>query len=177
MAEPSSVTEPGAATTHEHRNTLSLKAAYAYHVLAPRESGVSGTAAPEREHLGGFSLAYERTLVPGWLALEVAKPFYFAPGRFDSPFDTSLKLLHRWGPVEPFVAAGITFNIRVFDDEREEIEGRANELSFGLVATVGAVVWLTKRWAIEVEGSYEWIPAGAVVNHELGATIGPLIGF
>lgn len=38
------------------------------------------------QHLAGFAIRYQRELIPRYLALGIAKPFYFAPGRFDSPF-------------------------------------------------------------------------------------------
>jgi hypothetical protein len=158
-------------------NAFSLKGAYAFLMLKDRDSHVEGEGAPEREHLWGFEISYERTLIDNWMSIEFAKPFYFAHDRFDSPFDLKLKLIHRWKFFEPYVGVGITFNVRVFEAEREEIEGRANDLSFGIVATGGCAFWVARRWGLEIEGGYGFIPVGHVVNHEITAALGPLFAF
>jgi hypothetical protein len=161
----------------ELMNAVSIKGGYAYLVLAQRESQVEGEEAPENEHLGGFEISYERTLIDNWLGLEFAKPFYFAPDRFDSPFELKLKLVHRWKFVEPYLGLGLTFNIRGFDGEREEVEGRKNDLSFGIAAAAGVSFWIARQWALEIAAGYAWVPVGHVVNHEVSAVIGPVFAF
>ena len=111
------------------------------------------------------------------LVASTTKPLRLAPGRFDSPFDLMLELFHRCGPVEPFVAVGTTFNIRVFDGDRKEVEHRPNELSFGVLAALGAVYRFDDRWAIELEAGYAHIPIGEVVEHELTTGLGPVLAF
>jgi hypothetical protein len=161
----------------EFMNAFSVKGAYAFLLLKDRDSHVEGEEAPEQEHLWGFEISYERTLIENWLSIELAKPFLFTHDRFDSPFDLKLKLIHRWKFVEPYVGTGLTLNVRVFEAEREEIEGRNKDLSFGIVATTGCAFWVSRRWGLEVEAGYAFIPVGHVVNHEITAGFGPLLAF
>jgi hypothetical protein len=88
-----------------------------------------------------------------------------------------LKFFHRWDPVEPFLAVGTTFNIRVFDGDRREVEDRPNDLSFGVLAALGAVYWFDDRWGLELEVGYAYIPVGEVVEHELTTGLGPVLAF
>jgi len=159
------------------RNAFGVRAVFAVHLLEERTSGVAGVDAPERDRLGGFVLSYDRVLVHDLLALSFAKPFLFGSGRFDSPFDTSLRVMRRWGDAEPFVAAGATFNIRVFDAEREEIEGRPNALSLGIVGAGGLAYWLGEATALEAEVGFAHIVAGPVVDNEISGSVGLAFAF
>lgn len=158
-------------------NGVSLKLGAIYTINRPRTSAVPGVEAPEAEVLGGFSIAYERVLVPELLTLELAKPFYFAEGRYDSPFEVYAKLNHRWRDWEPFVGLGLTFNLRVFDGERAEVEGQDSDLSAGLAAAAGLVYWPSLRWGIEAEVGYGFIPFSEVTEHEFSAAVGPVYAF
>ena len=160
-----------------HANVVGLRPGYALNLNRPRTSMAAGEEAPSSDNLGGFVLSYERVLYREWLALELCKPFYFGKDRFDSPFEVSLRFQRRWGRVEPFLTAGLTWNIRVFEKEREEIEGKKNVLSFGITGATGVDVWLTSRWALDGTFGYTWVALGAVVQHELALTIGPLFAF
>ncbi len=162
----------GKEASAHHDNVLGIKGIFAVHLLEDRASAAPDLEAPERDRLGGFELSYQRVLVREWLALEVAKPFLFGPGRYDSPLDASFKVMRRWGDVEPFLAAGTTFNVRVFAAEREEIEGRSNALSFGVIGATGAAFYLGETTALEVELGAAHILAGPVVDNELNAAAG-----
>lgn len=161
------------------KNNISFKGAYALHLLQARDSQHPDPTrvAPSLDHLGGLVLAYERTLVAGWLSLELNKPFLFGVGRFDFPIDAGLRLIHRWGRVEPFLGAGVTFNARFFFAQRDEIEGRPFDISFGVATVAGLAIWIAPRWAIELEGGYSWIPVGTVVAHEINGALGPVFAF
>lgn len=178
-----SADSPEPATTESkaapnYRNTFGIRAAYMHLINHPREShDPESGEAPTSEDLGGFLLSYERLLYRDWLALELTKPFYFAHDRFDSPFEILLKFQKRFGRVEPFLGVGVTFNVRFFAKEREHIEGTTNSLSFGLASNGGIIVWLSKRWGLELEASYGWIFLGSVVNHEIGTALGPVLLF
>jgi len=161
----------------EPKNGVSFKIAYMHTFNRARPSQDPDAEAPSDDDMGGFVLAYERVVLPEWLAVEFAKPFYFGVGRFDSPFEATLELFHRWRFVEPFLGVGLTFNVRVFGGEREEIEGERNNLSFGIVTTPGLRFWVAKRWSLELEGSYAYIPLGTVVEHELALALGPAFAF
>lgn len=169
------VLAPGASTAEaaeEPKNRVSVKGA-AIRLFLDEESGASST-----DDLVGVSLSYERVLVPDALVLELSKPFYFGRnGRFDSPFDVLLELTRRFGPVEPFVGAGVTFNLRVFDPDREAAEGRRYEPTLGVITSAGGVFWIAERWALELEVAYAYLPVSRSVRHEVSAAFGPVFAF
>lgn len=105
----------------------------------------------------------------------ISRRFYFTKNRFDSPLELTLELLHRWGRFEPWIGVGLSFNVRVFQAEREEVEDREIEFSLGLLSKVGGTVWLDERWGLELEGFYSWVFLGEVVEHEFGAAVGPVL--
>ena len=128
-----------AARRHQRRRAatpqrvLVRSAAYTFHVLRDRDSADDRSSRCARsEHLGGFILSYERELIPEHLALTIAKPFYFSRERFDTPFDVILRGIFRRGAWKGFIGAVVTWNIRVFEEERAEQEGEKNLMSFGV---------------------------------------------
>lgn len=173
-AEPEHGEEPGSVEGGSHHaakhrpNVLGVRAMYAVHLL--RES-------PETDHLGGVVLSYERMLIEERLSLQIAKPFLFGAGRFDSPFETVLKLMNRWGDVEPFVALGYTVTLRFFDGQREAVEGTPNSLSFGLLGVVGAVYWFQEATGFEIEVDYAQHVVGPIVDGELTVSAGLAFAF
>ena len=62
-----------------------MRSGGAYVFPIEREDGAHGTERSS-QHLAGFAIRCQRELIPRYLALGIAKPFNFAPGRFDSPF-------------------------------------------------------------------------------------------
>ncbi|MDX2093070.1 MAG: hypothetical protein SFX73_34830 [Kofleriaceae bacterium] len=70
----------------------------------------------------------------------------------------------------PFSAGG-TFNVRLFHAERQDEEGRSNELPPGFVASFGLIRWLSERVSVGLEWGYGWIPLSSVVEHELGGSL------
>lgn len=167
--------EPSDAHDDDHvppQHVVGLRGVVALHLLEDRASGLPGEEAPERDLLGGVVLSYEHLLIDERLSLQLAKPVLFGHGRYDSPFETSLKLMNRWGRFEPFIALGYTFNVRLFGAERKEIEGTSNSLSFGLLAGTGVAFWFADRTGLEVDVSYVHILAGPIVEGELTASVG-----
>lgn len=166
--------QPEEAPNHEEfRNIISSGPLLAFHGL--RQRGATNLGAPASDLLGGFSLVYERVLVPNAWALVVANAFLFKSGRFDSALDLAATRIHAFGSWELFVSLGITFDIRAFFDKRQAQEGRPNELTLGLIARTGLVRRVSKQISIGVEVGYSWIPLSAVVEHELATSL--LIGY
>jgi len=147
------------------------------HVIILNERGESPDA-PIAENLYGFSLTFSHVLVPEHLVLEVAKPFLWGDGRFDSPLDVLLIL--PWRPLKKWefsVGAGVTWNVRVFDPDREEIEGQGNEISLGFLGTVALAYRLTPRWFLEALVDSAYIPGNVIVTAELSPAFGVVHSF
>ena len=155
----------------ERLNAVTLGGAYTFHVLRARDSDTTGEPLPTVEHLGGFVISYDRELIPQHLALTISKPFYFSKDRFDTPFDFILRGLFRKGSWEGFIGLVLTWNIRVFEKEREEQEGERNILSFGIGAVIGGAYFFNPRWSLDLEAGYAYVPTEDIVTHEVSASL------
>jgi hypothetical protein len=158
-------------------NGVTLGAAYSFHILRDRDSATTGEPLRSAEHLGGFVVAYERELIPEHLALTISKPFLFSRERFDTPFDFILRGLFRKGSWEGFVGALITWNIRVFEQERAEQEGETNLMSLGVGAVIGGSRYFTDQWSLDLEVGYTYIPTDDIVEHEISAALSGVFHF
>ncbi len=161
----------------EWLNGFAFGAAYSFHILRDREDAETGEPLKTREHLGGFILTYDRELIPQRLAITIAKPFYFNNERFDTPFDFVLRGLFRKGPWEGFLGLVLTWNIRVFESEREAKEGEKNILSFGIGGVMGGSYFFNPRWSLDLELGYAYIPTEDIVEHELTAALSGVYHF
>lgn len=170
-AEPSEATQESAEDERELFNGVTLGGAYTFHFLRDRENAETGRPLGTREHLGGFVISYDRELIPGRLGLTIAKPFYFNKERFDTPFDFILKGLLRKGDWEGFLGLALTWNIRIFEKEREAKEGERNVLSLGVGAVMGGAYFFNPRWSLDLEIGYAYIPTEDIVEHELSAAL------
>lgn len=168
-AAPDKGAEPaGKETNKEPRNAISVGGAYMVQVERETESPGGGR---NPQSLGGFVIRYQRELIPSHLAIAVSKPFYFARGRFDSPFEVSLKGILRRGPWDWFLGPMITWNIRLFDQEAADRVGETNKMSFGLGAVIGGGYSFTLHWGLELEALYEYVPKGDVIDHEISTVL------
>ena len=158
-------------------NGFSFGTAYTFHILRGRDSETTGEPLRTLEHLGGFILSYERELIPEHLALAIAKPFYFSRERFDTPFDVILRGIFRKGAWKGFIGAVVTWNIRVFEEERAEQEGEKNLMSFGIGAVIGGAYYFTERWSLDLEIGYAYIPTDDIVTHEISAALSGVYHF
>jgi len=155
----------------EFRNAFSFGGAYAFQLDRDRDSETTGEPLRTRENLGGFVIAYKRELLPKRLSLGISKPFYFSSDRFDTPFEVMLKGLFVRGSWEAFLGPVLTWNIRIFEKERAEQEGEKNKMSFGVGAVTGVAYFFTRRWGLELELAYEYIPTDDIVEHEISAAL------
>ena len=149
------------------RNVFGFGAAYSYHILRERDDAETGEPLPRGEHLGGFVISYSRHLIPERLAITFAKPFLFSKERFDTPFDFILRGLLRRGSWEGFLGVLVTWNIRIFEKEREAKEGERNALSLGVGAVLGGAYFFKPRWSLDLEAGYAYIPTEDIVTHEV----------
>ena len=175
--EPAEAREAAEEEEPEWLNGFAFGAAYTFHILRHREDAETGEPLKTREHLGGFMIAYDRELIPQRLAITIAKPFYFNKERFDTPFDFILRGLLRKGPWEGFLGLALTWNIRVFESEREAKEGEKNILSFGIGGVMGGAYFFNPRWSLELELGYVYIPTEDIVEHELTAALNGVYHF
>jgi len=152
-------------------NAFAFGPAYSFHFLKEREDAETGEPLGTKEHLGGFVISYSRHLIPEHLALTVSKPFLFNKERFDTPFDVLLRGLFRKGSWEGFIGLLVTWNIRIFEKEREQKEGERNVLSFGFGPVVGGAYFFNPRWSLDLEIGYTYVPTADIVTHELNAAL------
>jgi len=169
--EPDGASEESEGEEKERLNAVTLGGAYTFHILRDRDSATTGEPLRTIEHLGGFVISYDRELIPQHLGLTIAKPFYFSKERFDTPFDFILKGLFRKGRWEGFIGLVLTWNIRIFEKEREEQEGERNIMSFGIGAVIGGAYFFNPRWSLDLELGYAGIPTDDIVTHEVSATL------
>ena len=147
----------------ERRNGVELGFTHAFQLL---RTSTSEAEAGRSENLLGFVIGYERTLIPHRLTLVVAKPFHFTRDRFDSPLDIYLKVNFPKGRWDPYIAPGISGNLRVFGGELEQEEGRRLEYTFGVGAITGFIYSFTPRWGISVEVGYLYFVNG-IAQHSI----------
>lgn len=147
----------------ERRNGVELGFTHAFQLL---RTSPSEAEAGRSEHLWGFVIGYERTLIPHRLTLVIAKPFHFTRERFDSPLDIFLKVNFPKGRWDPYIGPGISGNVRVFGGELEQEEERRFEYTFGLGAITGFIYSFTPRWGISVELGYLYFVNG-IAQHTI----------
>jgi hypothetical protein len=126
--------------------------------------------------LYGFSIFYERVLIPGHLALSLRKPFVFDGTRFDSPLSVALEGLWERKHWELFIGTGVRLNLRVFETEQEGVN-KGFYASFAIPVMAGVNLLLTRHWSVQTEGCYNWIASDDPVNFEVEAFLTALYHF
>jgi len=149
--------EDAVTSVDERRNGVEVGYTHAFQIL---RTSPSEAEAGSHDNLWGFTLAYERILIPRRLALVIAKPFHFTRDRFDSPVDVFLKVAFPKGRWEPFVGAGVSGNIRVFSGELEQEEGTRFQYTFGVGAIAGVTYAFTAQWGLSLEVGYSYFVNG-----------------
>ena len=158
-------------------NSIRLSGLYAHQFLRDRNSATTGEPLETQENFGGFEIAYQRDLIEDHLAIELSKPFVFSRDTFESPFEVTLEGLFVKGPWEGYIGAIVAFNIRVFNAERAEEEGRENVVSFGVGGTIGGSYHFTERWGLELGFDYAYVPTDPVVAHDIDVALGGVYYF
>lgn len=157
------------AEEEERRNALELGFTHTFQLL---RTSPSEAEAGRSENLWGFVVAYERVLIPDRLALVIAKPFHFTKDRFDSPLDIFVKVAFPKGRWDPYVAAGVSGNLRLFSGELEQEEGRRAEYTFGLGAIAGCTYLFTPHWGVSLELGYLYFVNGLTQHGFIDALSG-----
>jgi opacity protein-like surface antigen len=157
--------EEGLGEVEEYKNGIIFGFSHQFHLLRDRGDPI-GAALGHKENLLGFMLAFERVFHPH-VSVTFVKAFYFNEERLDSPFEILINGLYRKNKWEPFVAAGIISNIRVFYSVRDENGVAEKEFSVGLRFVAGFKYFVTPHWAVSFEFGYSFFPGNDVVEHEL----------
>jgi hypothetical protein len=156
--------QEGLGEEEEYKNGFIFGFSHVFHLLRDRGDPI-GTALGDRENLAGFLLAFERVLHPH-VSITLVKAFYFNHERLDSPFEILINGLYRKNKWEPFLAAGVLTNIRVFYSVRDENGVAEKEFSVGLRFVAGFKYFVTPHWAVSFEFGYSFIPGSDIVEHE-----------
>jgi len=154
------------------RNVFGVRAAYSRHILRAGRDVDEGFER-EADDMWGFMLSYEHVIIPEYLLFEIAKPFLWGHGRFDSPLDLLFRsLLRVGGHFEIFFGVGVTFNFRFFSGERKEHENTGNEFSVGPLLSAGFAIPIKDGWSIDAGCDYIYIPGSVIVTHEISPALG-----
>ena len=133
--------------------------------VAAFEEGAGRDAKPQ----GGFGFAYERTLVPRWLELEISMNALFSEAGPALPVDVLLKKpFHASHRFDPFVGLGAVVVFGV---------GEEKFVAPGAIAATGMYVWANTRWGASAELDFAAVnePHGWVYELEFAA--GPVLRF
>jgi hypothetical protein len=177
VAGEEGASEEGIGEKKPRLNSVRLSGAYAYQLLKERNSAATGESLETRESFGGFEIAYQRDLIDKHLAIELSNAFLFSRDTFEAPFDVTLQGLFVKGPWEGYIGVVLGYNVRVFNAERAQEEGRKNIVSFGVGATIGGSYHFTERWGLELGFDYSFGVADPVVAHDFGVALGGVYYF
>jgi hypothetical protein len=158
-------TEEGLGEEEEYKNGLIFGFSHQFHLLRDRGDAI-GSALGHKENLLGFMLAFERIFHPH-VSVTLVKAFYFNQERLDSPFGILVNGLYRKNKWEPFLAAGVLTNIRVFYSVRDENGTAEKEFSVGLRFVAGFKYFVTPHWAVSFEFGYSFFPGSTTIEHEI----------
>ncbi len=156
-------------------NFVSVRAAHAYHNLDEREAVDLG--APADEHLGGFVLAYQRSLIPGLFGIGISNAYMFNADRFDIPIDILLVVMQQFGDWRPYLSLGPTMSLRWYHADRAAQEGVDFEFTLGFAGGVGVIWQFKERWGLLIEVHGSFIPNSDVVEAELNDSLGFIYRF
>lgn len=144
---------------------------HAHNLIGVRGIGVAafelgqGDASPE----GGIGVAYERTIIPRWLELEVSANALLQPDGAVLPLDVVLKkpfhVSHRF---DPFVGLGAIVAFGV---------GEERFVAPGAIASGGMYVWGGRRWGWSFELDFAAVKEPEAWLLELEFASGPVIRF
>jgi len=136
-----------------------------------------GASGPSAELMYGPTVSYERTVLPARFRLGVAAPLLFASNRIDFPGSVYGKVVHRAEAWDLYFAPGFAVIVRLFQDERENQERRADELSVGGKLGFGGAWRVTPQWNLDIDAGYTFIPVNSTVTHQLSLAVGVSYGF
>ena len=134
--------------------------------------GVQLSAFPEDGEAlfgAGFGAFVERSLIPGWVEVELSASVVRieAEEAWIVPIDLLLKKPFHFGDFCPYIAVGPTV-VYVGGEERAWFAGGA--------AVVGAYLWLNEAWGIDFEVDYAIVDENGI-QHELTVAAGPTLRF
>ena len=141
--------------------------AHLYNIIGAKATGLADNLG---EAGGGATLFYERSLLQGWLEVELGGSVLAVGEHTIVPVDLVFKLPFGCNHVlfEHYVGAGAALDL-VFAEHDTEVYP-------GLVAVAGAYLWLTETFGLDLELSYSVVFETHVV-HELLPALGVVAHF
>jgi len=119
---------------------------------------------------GGFSLFYERNMIPGWLEIEAASSAAWIENETVIELDVfAKKPFHANEVVNPYLGLGPNVSIIIAPQE--------TRTRFGIHATAGSYFWFGgDAWALDVEVLYLML-FGDNLTHDFTVEVGPAFRF
>ena len=118
---------------------------------------------------GGIGVFVERTVLDGWMEVELSGSLVRVDGEeWVIPLDLLLKKPFHFGLFCPYIAVGPTVAFVRAEDETEAF--------FGAAAVLGAYIWFSESVGVDIEVDYA-ILAENGVQHELTFAAGPTLRF
>ncbi|MEM7157477.1 MAG: hypothetical protein AAF799_31820 [Myxococcota bacterium] len=145
-----------------------------HNLVGLKAIGVVAVEHGEPSHVegqGGVGLFYERTLVRGWLELELSANVLITDERRSAhvPLDVLFKKpFHVSHVFDPYVGAGAAFTFGVGEDDF---------FAVGALGTAGSYLWLHPRVGVLAEVDYTALPEPHGWQHEIELSTGPLFRF
>lgn len=123
----------------------------------------------EHMSLGYAGLFYERSVIHGWLEIELTVAAAAGAEELAMPVDLYLKKPFHPSPrVTPYVGAGPHLDV-VLHPERTVLGGAC--------VTVGSYIWFSMRWGIDIDLDYAVAANREVIIHDVLLAIGPTARF
>lgn|GEM_PF-1302233 len=116
----------------------------------------------------GGGLFIERTILDGWLELELSAAGVATGDGTVVPVDVLFKKSFEFGRVNPYVAIGPTISI--------DVVGGEAETSAGCAFALGSYVWLSEHVGVDVDIDYALVSKHRT-GQELTVSLGPVLRF
>lgn len=152
--DPDAADSAGVAAAPEHGahfdDVLSLEVAYIEVLERRPPSGEAGAGGHVLNRASAVGLAYEHSVVPGWLNARAGALFFV--GLEGSELPSSLLLEVPWElgrSLEVYLGAGLAADL-LRDDRFTP--------SFGLASAAGVYAWATQQLGANIDVEHRWVP-------------------
>jgi hypothetical protein len=116
----------------------------------------------------GGGLLIERTVVEGWLEVELSASGVVTGEGVAVPIDVLLKKSFEFGRLNPYLGLGPSISIDIVDGEAE--------VSPGCAFAVGSYIWITDHVGMDIDLDYALVSNHGVAQ-ELTVSLGPVVRF
>lgn len=116
----------------------------------------------------GGGLLIERTLLEGWLEIELSVAGVDTDEGTAVPIDLLLKKSFEFGRINPYVGIGPSISVDIVDGEAET--------SAGCAFAIGTYIWMSDHVGIDVDVDYALVSNRGAAQ-ELTLSLGPVLRF